>query len=312
MSQDLMMEPEEDTGIDDLSMPTIEPALEIEPEPVAGMVSAPVAQPLMQVLPADFPLPALIQFVPDATLKAALDEAVAYALSVGITGNDGLQRADLALTAMNDAIKAVETHFEEPAAIAHRLHKQITVLRGDWTKAASDAKHTIGRRMWTERDRIDREAREATRKAQEEENRKAREKAAKEAADAEANKAPAQLVEQLKKEAETAVAPPVAPPVQSAAPLRGTTVTTTWKARIAGTPAEADANPEMQDLTPAQWEKVRGLLQCIVDGTAPRAAIELNWSYLNSRAKADKSTLSISGIEAFADGGVRSKGSRGR
>jgi hypothetical protein len=94
--------------------------------------------------------------------------------------------------------------------------------------------------------------------------------------------------------------------------LQGSSVVTTWKARIKGTPGSDDANPEIEDLTPAQRLQVLALLKAILDGSAPIAAIILNYPYLNKRAKADKSTLAIPGIEAFEEGGIRSKGTRGK
>ena len=65
-------------------------------------------------------------------------------------------------------------------------------------------------------------------------------------------------------------------------------------------------------MTPAQRMQVFELLKAILSGSAPLAAIELSWSYLDARAKADKGTLSIAGLEAFEEGGLRAKGSRKR
>jgi hypothetical protein len=53
-------------------------------------------------------------------------------------------------------------------------------------------------------------------------------------------------------------------------------------------------------------------MKAILDGRAPLAAVEINWSYLNRRAKADKGTLAIPGVEAFEEGSVRAKGSRSK
>jgi hypothetical protein len=93
--------------------------------------------------------------------------------------------------------------------------------------------------------------------------------------------------------------------------MRGTSAVTTWKARLVGTAADAEPNPKVADLTLSQRAKLFDLLRAIIDGKAPITAIEFNWSVLNTRAKSDKSTLAIAGIEAFADGGVRAKGRRG-
>ena len=87
--------------------------VELEPDP------APLPVALMQILPADFPLPALTRFVPDPRLKAALDQASAYALSVEVHGAEGLQRADLALTALRTSLKGYLAQFDEPRDIAY-------------------------------------------------------------------------------------------------------------------------------------------------------------------------------------------------
>jgi len=285
--------------------------LDIAPDddvPAAAVTAAPM--PLMQVLSADFQLPALIKFVPKPELKAALDQAAAYALSLEIKGGgkEALAKADLAVTALSDAIKAFEADFEDAAALANQLHKQITGARSAGAAAAKQAKDAIGRAIFTEIKRLTDAENERRRLEQDEANRKAREQAEEEAAAARKNNAPKQVVEQLQKRVETAVAPPVA----AAAPIKmsGASVVTTWKARIKGTPAEADPNPEMDELSVAQWAEVQQLLRDVADGKAPRACFDIAWGYLNGRAKADKSTLAITGIEAYADGGVRSRGRR--
>jgi hypothetical protein len=96
------------------------------------------------------------------------------------------------------------------------------------------------------------------------------------------------------------------------AALRSSSVVKTWKARIAGTPADDEPLPDIASLTPAQRIQVLKLLDAIIAGAAPLTCIEINTSYLSSRAKADKSTLAIPGIEAYEDMGTRAKGSRAR
>jgi len=59
-----------------------------------------------------------------------------------------------------------------------------------------------------------------------------------------------------------------------------------------------------------QQARVIDLLKGIIAGAAPLACIELNESYLNSRAKAEKSTLSIPGIAAFEEATVRARAAR--
>jgi hypothetical protein len=303
MTDMLELEPEPEMEL------AIEPEPEPEPETASPLPAVPVA--LMQVLPADFPLPGLIRFVPDPALRKAVDEASTYALGVEVSGPEGLQRADVAVTALRTSLKAIEDHFEEPVGIANKLHKQLTGVRGEWLERGTAAVRTVGQRIYTEKQRLDAIEREQRRKAQEEADRKAREDARKEAEAAERAKAPARVVEEMKRQAETVTAPPV--PVSAPAPkLQGSSTVTTWKARIAGTPAIDEPNPDIEQLTLPQWQRVRELLCAIVEGTAPRAAIQVNWSYLNKRAKADKSTLQIPGIEAFDEGGVRAKGTRAK
>ena len=49
----------------------------------------------------------------------------------------------------------------------------------------------------------------------------------------------------------------------------------------------------------------------VIEGRAAMTLFELNWSALNARAKAEKSALSVPGVEAFEEGSVRAKASRG-
>lgn len=311
--------PSEDTDPDiDLDEPDIDleaPA----PDPPAAALPAGVVEtalvpvPLMQVLPADFELPALIKFVPDARLKQQADDAVAYLLSVDVTGPEGLQRADVALATERDTRKAIEAHFAEPTEIAHKLHKRLTGMRGEWCAPGEHAAKTVGQRVWAERQRLDRLAAEERRKAQEEANRIAREQASKEAEAAKKNQAPPQVVQELERRVETATAPPVSVPASAPPPMQTTTVVTTWKARIKGTPANDDPNPKMADLSPAQWEQVKAAMQRAIDGdSTARSAFEICWSVLNGLAKAQKGSFALPGFEAYQDGGVRAKGSRSR
>lgn len=305
---------DDDMGLDDKSMP----ALELEDAaPAASVVRAqiePVIAPLAELLPADFPLPALIRFVPSPELKAELDKAIDYTgkIIVAEKGNDGLSAADVALANLNGVIKRVTEHFAEPADIANRLHKSITSTRADWCEPAERAKKVLGNAMYAERQRLEGIAREERRKAQAAADEEARKGAEARAAEAKKNQAPPAVVKQLEQEAKTAVAPPVpiAPP--PAAAMKSTTTVTTWKARIKGTPADAPANPAIEELDKAQWTEIAQLMLDVAEGKAPRACFEINWSYLNSRAKSDKSTLAVTGIEAYAEGGVRSKGTRSR
>lgn len=320
MTGDLLMQTESD---DDIAIePESEPEIAIEPDaelaiepepaiaPATEMAFAPLA--LVEILPADFRLPALIKFVPNPALRVAAEESASYAMAVAVEGPDGLKRADLALAALRASVKAIDEHFEEPTAIANQLHKRLTTVRGEWQASGKTAIETVGRRVWSEQRRLDELAAAERRKAQDEADRQAREVAQREVEAAAKAKAPAPVVEELKRQAETATAPPVAQSASAPPALRNSSTVTTWKARIVGTPGSDEPNPEMATLSAAQRLHVFELLAAIVEGKAPLAAIALDWSYLNKRAKADKSTLAIPGIEAFEEGGVRAKGSRSR
>lgn len=152
-------------------------------------------------------------------------------------------------------------------------------------------------------------AAEERRKAQAEADRLAREARQREAEAAAKAKAPAPVVEELKRQAETATAPHVHVPT-SAPALSGSSTVATWKARITGTPAEAEPNPKMAELSVPQRAQVLTLMAAVIAGQAPITAFELNWPVLNGRAKSDKSALAIPGIEPFEQGGVRAKGRR--
>lgn len=320
MTGDLLMqtEPDDDIAIE----PEAEPDIEMEPEPepaieplpglapVTDTAFAPLA--LVEILPADFKLPALIKFVPNTALRVAVDQAAAYAMDLTVEGAEGLQRADLALAAVRTSVNAISQHFEEPTDIANQLHKRLTTVRGEWQAPGKAAIETVGRRIYNEQKRLqDLEAAER-RQAQEEADRQAREAAQREATAAAKANAPAPVVEELQRQAKTVTAPPVAASTLSVPALRNSSTVTTWKTRIVGTPGSDEPNPETAELSPAQRLQVFELLKAILDGKAPLAAIEIAWPYLNKRAKADKSTLAIPGIEAFEEGGVRAKGSRSK
>jgi hypothetical protein len=302
-------EAEPEIGLDD--EPSIPLVDEADPatSPPTSRVQAVEAAALVEVLPADFPLSPLMRFVPDSRLKLAVNDATAYALGIQVTGAEGIERADRALTALRGSLKACVDNFAEPADIANRLHKWITGTRAEWTQAGDVAVKTVGQRIFSEQRRLEQLAAEERRRAQELADRQAREAADREVKAAEAAKAPTPVVEELKRQAETATAPPVHVPT-SAPAMRGNTTIATWKARIAGTPEDAEPNPKMAELTSAQIAKVFTLIESVLSGDAPITVFELNWSVLNGRAKADKGTLRMAGIEAFEQGSVRAKGRR--
>jgi hypothetical protein len=276
-----------------------------EPAPVVAVAR------LAEILPADFPLPALIQFVPDTRFKIALDVAVEQAMAIDVTAEGGLVEADKALARVRETIKHAEAHFAEPADIAYRLHKSITGTRAEWTKPGSECVATVGTRMAVENRRLDKIAEDIRREQQRIADEAARAEAQRRADAAKAQAAPPQVVEQMQAQAKTATASPVAK--QALAPaLTHTTITKVWKARLAGTPADDEPNPPMAELTPLQIEEVRKLLQAVLDGKAPLTALDLNWSVLNSRAGSDKTTFAIPGVEAYQHDSTRGKGGRRR
>lgn len=297
--------------------PDPEPEIELDPESDPGPVpeselppAAVTTTALMEILPADFPLPLLTKFVPNTALRVACDEAVAYALQLDIKEKAGCERADLALTTVRNAIKAIEAEFKEPTEIAHRLHSRLTTLRGEWIAPAQTAVKTVGGRVGLELRRLDELDKAEKRKAQEKADQEAREAARKEAEAAEKAKAPVQVVEELKRQAAQATAPPVASTSYNMPAMRGSAPIAPWKARITGTPACDEPNPDMVNLSPAQRLQIFTTLQAILEGKAPLNAIEINWSYINSRAKADKATFQIVGFESWEDVGVRARPTR--
>lgn len=275
---------------------------------IRGSGSALVPMPLVDILPADVDLPALTRFVPSLAYREAAAHAASQALAVAVAGAEGLQAADVALTAVRAAQTALVEHFAEPVEIAHKLHKRLTTLRAEWSQPGEEALKTVGQRIWQERQRLERIAAEKRRRDQEEANRAAREALAREADLAAKANAPAAVVETLRQQAETAQAAPV--PVFDGPTLAHSTTTETWKCRLIGTEADAEPNPETADLTNAQRDAMLTLLRAIVDGKAPVAAVTVNWKAMNARAKAEKQAFTVPGLEAFAQGGLRAKPGR--
>jgi hypothetical protein len=294
----------------DIEPDPIAPALELEPDSASAALALAPAPGLVEVLGADVRLPDLMKWVPDQALRTAAVEAAHYALGLDVVGAEELERADLALTALRASQKAILTSFADPVGILDQAHKRLTSMRGDWLGEGERAVKTVGTRIATEQKRLDDEAAAARRQEQEEANRKERERLAAEADRATKQRAPAPVVEALKQQAQTATAPPVQSR-QAAPAMKGNTVTSTWKSRTVNTPVEAEpVNPEIGEMSPAQLEDVKDLLAAILAGTAPIGAIAVNWSYLNLRAKADKSTFSVPGFVAFESLGVRAKAVR--
>lgn len=290
-------------------LPSVE-ATDTTPAALTEAVAPPTPLPIVEVLGADFPLPALTRWVPDLAKKQRLDQAVVYAKTVDVTTETGMEVADAALATIRAEVKAVEADFEEPKRLANELHKSITGRLADWLMDAKVCIETVGRAMAQERRRRDEASAIERRKAQDAADALARETARKAADAAKANGAPAPVVEQMKQQAAVATAPPVPVAATAPAPLRHSTVTKTWKARIVGTPADAAPNPSMAELTPAQQAEIRKLMAEVVAGRQPMTRFEINWSPLNASAKAEKSTMAVPGIEAYEELSTRAKAGR--
>jgi len=268
----------------------------------------PVPAARVDVLPADFPLPRLIKFVPDAAKKARLDRVTAWALEIAVTGTNGLEAADAALSTLRAELEAVRADFDEPKKLAHRLHAHITTLLGEYTAAADAAIKTIGQRIFTETRRLEAVAAEERRQRQAAADAAERARLAREAEAAKAARAPAEAVRELQRQAETATAAPVE--TAPAPALKGSTPIARWLARPKGTPATADPNPKIADMTPLQIARVVELVGAIVAGQASITLIEINWTAVNARARSDKSAFQVPGLEAFESGATRAKGRR--
>lgn len=263
--------------------------------------------PIERVLDAGFPLAALLTFVPDVALKRELERACAAAQAVDVKAEGGLERLDAALAEVRQAMKPITVGFEIPADLANRLHKRITGLRGDFLSVGEQTLRVRGKDLIDERRRRQAIADEARRKAQEEADRKARADAKRLAQEAQQSGAPKAVVTALKTQAKTAVAAPVASPVAEPKLSNSTTVAN-WKARVRGTLPGQEPNPKTSEMNEAQLDQVRALLRDIVDGKEPVTMVEVNWPAVNARAKAEKGTMRIAGLEAFDAGSLRSKG----
>jgi hypothetical protein len=252
----------------------------------------------------------LIRFVPDPALKAQIDAAAEAALGIEVVGASGLRQADQAIASLRRAVGDVRQHFEEPASQAHALHVAITSCRGQWMQAGETAITVVGRRIAAETARLQAIADADRRKAQAEADAREREARRRHAEEAARQAAPEHIVQAMKAEAETATAPPVAPAVTAPPPLASTTILQTWKARPAGTPADAEPNPEIGDLSPMQAGEIRKLMRAAADGLESLACFSIDWGYINRRAKAEGKAFRMAGVEAYQDSSTRAKPGR--
>jgi hypothetical protein len=304
--EELLAPPDEPSIVDETPRLTFdEPAPEIVPA-----VRELVTTPLVELLPADFPLPTLIKFIPDPRIRAAADADAARVLEMQVTDEGSMRAMDAALERQRNHYKTIEALFEEPTTIAHRLHKRLTGHRGEWLAQSDSAIRAGGQRIVETQRRLDREAADERRRRQEEADRFTREQLQREADAARAAQAPPEVVAELETEAKTATAPPVTAHESSKAALKSTSVVSTWKPRPKGTESSGNHQPCMTDLTPAQKVHVLTAMKAAFEGRSPLQVFEINWTYLNARARADKNAFSIEGFEVYEDGGTRGKGRR--
>lgn len=319
MSQDLQLfdekpelaiAPDDDMGVNEQTMPTVAAAA-----PVMEVRLEPETAPLMQILPADFRLPVLTRFIPNPEVKARIDKALTYAKSIAIEGQgqEALTTVDAALSELNAAIARGEAEFKDPAEIAFELHRHVTGTRGAWVNDAKAEVKRIGNAVWRESNRLKEEAAREQRRLQDEANAKARAEADAEAARAAAARAPAPVIEKLQERARTAVAPPVAP-LQSAPLMTDNSVVTTWRARLASTPEDADElAPALTSLSKDEQADVLKLFAAIAGGrTDLLSLVSVNFGAINKLAVSQESTFNVPGFVAFKTGGTRKKAQRVR
>jgi hypothetical protein len=296
--------PDRGSSLDDVTAHT-----EIEPdaEPVAAEAVSPA---LVEVLGADVALPALVKWIPDTRVRDAALGAATVASTIDVGTEAGFLQADRVLADLRACQKAITAHFEEPKAIAFRLHRRISGIESEWLSPGEAALRALGGQLYEEQRRRERAAAEVRRLAQEEADRIAREAAAREADEAAAAAVPAPIVEELQARVQTVRAAPVAP-AMPAPKLSGSTTVSTWKARLSATTGDREPNPDVALMNAAERAGVVDLLRWILEAPDTRlVGIEVNWKYWNARAKADKSTLRVPGIEAFEQGSLRGKGGR--
>lgn len=308
--EDLGMEPEPEPEPEQWKAPATSPVrVEIlpaaEPTVFRPVIDVPA---LTRALPDDFPLAKLLQFLPDVRLKQRADAAAQAALAVKVEGRAGLQAAEDALTPVRENLKAIEQSFEFPCDTAFQLHRRLTGLRADFSIAGKEAIDTVAQRILTEKRRLDAEDAADKRRRQDEADRAARAEAARAAASAARSQASPTVVQDLERRAMTATAPPVSDGGGGGGGLRKSSVVARWKARFKGTPADSSIpQPAVNELTPEQIIQWRAVCLSIAQGKTPVAVADINWSYINSLAVSEKTTLNIPEMEVYDEGGLRAK-----
>ena len=296
-------------GEDELAQPPPEDDLSPPPEeeePHAAAAHPPVQQ-LMEILPADFPLPSLIKFAPDTRIRQAADADAVKLLELQVTDETSMRVVEACLDRQRQHKATIEALFKEPCAVANQLHKHLTGLRGDWLARTEQAIATGNDRVLQLQRRLAREEAEARRRAQEEADRQAREEARRAAEAAKKAEAPAAVVQELEFEAQHATAPPIQQTAVTPT-LTRSTVVENWQPRLTATDRAApELQPCMAQLSPAEQACVRTAMKAVLEGRNPLTIFEINWSVICKRAKADKKTFSLEGFVAEDLGAVRAK-----
>lgn len=291
----------------------LEPVLALEPEDDAPAVQAvqvlPVAvvdPPLANVLGRGFPLARLLSFVPDPKLKEALarDVSALTEAAKDLSTPEKLATADRWLATVKGGIDGVVERFREPCGWAFDLHRRLTGLRSLFVSDAEEAVRKASRAILDAQAELDRKAEAERQERQRQADAEARARVQEMADKAVAAGAPAQIVERLQSQVETAKAPPV--PVLGAARTSANRRAQNWKARLKGWTG-VDPNPGLEMLDEKQLEQVRRLMLACTRGEVPLMAFEINWSYLNRRASSDKTTFDVPELEAYDAGKLQRK-----
>lgn len=269
--------------------------------------------PLVESLGAGFDIYGLLRFLPDLKLKREIERLVEDALSIDVASDGGLALVDSKRNEILTAIGKVEAIFNGtklnpgPVSLAYELHRRLTGLRADFTKTGTDAVAKLGVAITKEKRRLDELAAAKKREEQLAADAIERDRIAGEAKAAEERGAPTALVEELKTAAKTASAPPVAGSI-AGGQLGGSSLVANWKSRFAGTPAELEPNPDVDEMNADQQAKFKAVCAKVASSEYPVAMLSgINWSYVNARAKAEKTTFSIPEFEAYDAGSLRGK-----
>lgn len=293
--------------------------LRLDDEPQAEVLPPAVPAPmaLAEVLPPQFPLQALLQFLPDVKLKQRIASLAAEASALKVVGRDGLRKADQLRETIRTEVAAVIELFDGtknnpgPCALAYTMHKRLTGLRGDFTKQGEDAITLLDRGIKTETARLDREAEQARIVAQKAADDQAKAAAAALAKTLKKTGADPATVEQAKQDAKTATAPPVHVESAASGALQNSTTARKWKARLKGTPADAESNRvDTCDMSADQLMAFRRLCAAVAQGVVKATLLQVDWAEADRMANADRRTFDVEGMEAFEDVDVRAKGRR--